>query len=158
MRPHAPGLVSRSCFPARRALALFAGALLIRVVYYLMIRRTACLDINLDPISDMETFHRWALSIVNGDWLGRGDFHPFHPWQSAVAAKEQWARWYGHVYHQEPFYPYLIALVYLLAPREPASMILLQLLLGAAGCALTDRKSTRLNSSHIQKSRMPSSA
>ena len=25
-------------------------------------------------------------------------------------------------------------------------------------CAMTDRKSTRLNSSHIQKSRMPSSA
>ena len=27
-----------------------------------------------------------------------------------------------------------------------------------AGKAMTDRKSTRLNSSHIQKSRMPSSA
>ena len=30
--------------------------------------------------------------------------------------------------------------------------------LGAAGCAGLDRKSTRLNSSHITRSRMPSSA
>ena len=29
---------------------------------------------------------------------------------------------------------------------------------GLACCAIEDRKSTRLNSSHIQKSRMPSSA
>ena len=31
-------------------------------------------------------------------------------------------------------------------------------LLGRSGSGKTDRKSTRLNSSHIQKSRMPSSA
>jgi 4-amino-4-deoxy-L-arabinose transferase-like glycosyltransferase len=128
----------------RRALLLFAGALLVRIVYYLMIRNTACLDINLDPISDMETFHRWALSIVNGDWLGRLDFHPFHPWQAAVASKEQWARWYGHVYHQEPFYPYFVAVLYLFAPREPSSVILVQLLLGAAGCSLTYLAARRL--------------
>src|SRR5258705_3556526 len=78
----------------RRALLLFGGALLVRIVYYLMIRRTACLDINLDPISDMETFQRWALSIVNGDWLGRAHFHPFHPSQVAVASNEQCARLY----------------------------------------------------------------
>src|SRR6058998_2527066 len=114
--------------PLRRALAIFAGALCVRLVYYLLIRRTACLAINLDPISDMETFHRWALSIVSGDWIGRDAFHPFHPWQAAVATREQWARWYGHVYHQEPFYPYLVAVVYLFFPREPLSMILLQFL------------------------------
>lgn len=137
MRPHAAATSPDSTVCVRRALTLFAGALLLRAIYFILIRRTACLDINLDPISDMETFHRWALTIVNGDWLGRGDFHPFHPWQAAVASKEQWARWYGHVYHQEPFYAYLVAAVYLLAPREPQSVILLQLVLGAAGCAAT---------------------
>src|SRR5262245_48647957 len=113
--------------PAARALAIFGAALLVRLIHVLVIRRTACLEINLDPISDMESFHRWALTIVNGDWLGRSDFHPFHPWQIAVAAKEQWARWYGHVYHQEPLYPYLVALIYRIAPREPISVILFQM-------------------------------
>jgi 4-amino-4-deoxy-L-arabinose transferase-like glycosyltransferase len=129
---------------ARRALLIFAGAMALRAVYFFLIRRTACLDINLDPVSDMETFHRWALAIVGGDWLGRGDFHPFHPWQIAVASREQWALWYGHVFHQEPLYPYLIALIYLIAPREPLSVIIVQMVMGAAGCALTYLAARRL--------------
>jgi 4-amino-4-deoxy-L-arabinose transferase-like glycosyltransferase len=133
-----------SASPLRRALLIFAGALLLRAGYLLLISRTACLDINLDPISDMEAFHRWALTIAGGDWLGRGDFHPFHPWQIAVATKQQWSLWYGHVFHQEPFYPYLVAAIYLLAPREPFSVIVVQMLLGAAGCALTYLAARRL--------------
>jgi len=144
MKPQAAPAPRLDARCLRRALGILAAALVLRVVYYLLIRRTACLDINMDPISDMETFHRWALTIVNGDWLGRGDFHPFHPWQAAVAAKEQWARWYGHVYHQEPLYPYLVALVYLVAPRVPSSMILFQLAAGAAGCAFTYLAARRL--------------
>jgi len=118
-----------------RALAILGAAALLRLVWIAAIRRTGCLAINLDPISDMETFHRWALSIVAGDWLGTGDFHPFHPWQAAIAAREQWNLWYGHVFHQEPFYPYLIAGLYLIAPRVPLTVIVAQLLMGAAGCA-----------------------
>jgi len=125
---------SQSRRTAYRALIIVGAALLLRLVYIVSIRGTGCLAINLDPISDMETFHRWALSIVSGDWLGTGDFHPFHPWQAAIAAREQWNHWYGHVFHQEPFYPYLIAAVYLVAPRDPFSMIVVQLALGSAGC------------------------
>lgn len=130
--------------PARRALLIFCAAVLVRVAYYLLIRRTACLDINLDPVSDMEAFHRWAITIASGDWLGRSDFHPFHPWQTAVAPPGQWADWYGHVFHQEPFYPYLVAFLYLLAPAEPSTVIVAQMLLGAAGCALTYLAARRL--------------
>ena len=121
--------------PPRRAAWIFGAALALRVIYMLQVFDTACLDINLDPISDMETFHRWGLSIAEGDWLGRSDFHPFHPWQSAIAPVEQWDAWYGHTYHQEPFYPYLIAIAYLLFPSQPLSVILLQHLAGAMGCA-----------------------
>ena len=45
-------------------------------------------------------------------------------------------------------------------PRDPAGAILagVRLLTGDVAAEPLDRKSTRLNSSHIQKSRMPSSA
>lgn len=130
--------------PLTNALVLFGAALLIRVVYLVSIEPTACLAINLDPISDMETFHRWAISIADGDWAGKSDFHPFHPWQEAVAPKEQWDRWYGRVFHQEPLYPYLLAAIYMVAPRRPESMVLIQLLLGGAGCGLIYLAARRL--------------
>ena len=139
-----PLSVSESPSPARRALLIFCAAALVRIAYYLLIRRTACLDINLDPVSDMEAFHRWALTIVSGDWLGRTDFHPFHPWQTAVAAPRQWAAWYGHVFHQEPFYPYLVAFLYLLTSPGPTIVILAQMTMGATGCALTYLAARRL--------------
>jgi hypothetical protein len=128
----------------RLALALFGAAILVRAAYLAAVHGTACLDINLDPISDMEAFHRWALSIVSGDWLGRSNFHPWHPWQEAVAPRSQWEAWYGNVFHQEPFYPYLLAVVYSLAPRSPSSMIVLQAILGAAGCAFTGLAARRV--------------
>ena len=48
--------------------------------------------------------------------------------------------------------------VLLAVPSLAALMSLYVLVAWFAGVAATDRKSTRLNSSHIQKSRMPSSA
>ena len=41
---------------------------------------------------------------------------------------------------------------------KPKTAVLLAGVLNLVGAFLSDRKSTRLNSSHIQKSRMPSSA
>jgi 4-amino-4-deoxy-L-arabinose transferase-like glycosyltransferase len=122
--------------PLARALVIFALALSLRAVYGTMIARTGCLAINADPVSDMETFHRWALRIVEGDWIGRADFHPYHPWQRAIAPESTWLSWYGpRVFHQDPLYPYLVAAVYLVAPREPVSVIVLQFLLGSATAA-----------------------
>ena len=45
-----------------------------------------------------------------------------------------------------------------LGPMEQAGESALYSMLGHKGDLMLDRKSTRLNSSHIQKSRMPSSA
>ncbi len=118
-----------------RALLIWLGAICVRLVYFVTISETACLAINLDPVSDMEAFHRWGLALVEGDWLDRENFHPYHPWQTAVAPPSQWESWYGDVFHQEPLYPYLIATIYLMATREPTTVILFQLFLGAAGCS-----------------------
>ena len=127
-----------------RALFILGLALAVRLLYGGMIADTGCLAINHDSISDMETFHRWALAIASGDWLGRADFHPYHPWQVGIAPESTWLSWYGpRVFHQDPLYPYFVALVYLFAPREPFSVIVVQFLLGAltsAGVYLLGRR------------------
>jgi len=123
--------------PARTRLLLILGlALAVRLLYGWMIADTGCLAINADPISDMETFHRWALRIVEGDWLGRVDFHPYHPWQQGIAPESTWTGWYGpRVFHQDPLYPYFVALIYRVAPRAPISVVFVQFLLGAVTAA-----------------------
>ena len=81
---------------------------------------------------------------VDGDWYSRPD--PFYSKQPAVASKEAYESVGGPVLAGTPFRNnrarfYLYCRQQGLWPKE-----------------VTDRKSTRLNSSHIQKSRMPSSA
>lgn len=118
---------------ARSAALIFAVALTVRMLYLATLLPTGCLAINSDPISDMDTFHRWAGKIAAGDWLGKEDFHPYHPWQKAIASEETWQEWYGpKVFHQDPLYAYFAAAVYSLAGTEPLALIAVQLLLGAA--------------------------
>ncbi|HXI04563.1 MAG TPA: glycosyltransferase family 39 protein [Candidatus Saccharimonadales bacterium] len=114
-------------------LVIFALALAVRILFIATISTTGCLAINRDPVSDMDAFHEWASGIAGGDWLCRNDFHPFHPWQSGIAPEATWLEWYGpHVFHQDPLYPYFVAAIYSVAPRAPLSVVLVQLLLGAA--------------------------
>ncbi len=115
--------------------AILGGALVIRLLHHALVSRTACLAINRDPISDMEAFHQWAMSVIAGDWLGQPGFHPFHPWQSAIASEATWTAWYGPVFHQEPFYPYLIALLYGIFGPGHGIVLAFQAILGAIGCA-----------------------
>jgi 4-amino-4-deoxy-L-arabinose transferase-like glycosyltransferase len=129
--PRPPG--SRS---TRRVAAVFLLALAVRLVFLATILPTGCLAINADPVSDMSAFHQWAVRISEGDVLGREEFHPFHPWQRGIADEKTWLKWYGpRVFHQDPLYPYFVAAVYALARPEPLSVLLLQLLLGAAAAA-----------------------
>ena len=52
---------------------------------------------------------------------------------------------------------YIFSVLKLLRPEKKQLFVDFDVFLGS-GFLITDRKSTRLNSSHIQKSRMPSSA
>lgn len=85
--------------------------------------------------SDMSFFNTWAKGIYQGDWLTNANLHPYHNWHDIIATEalsstpshaaagqgtptpdeklQLWNRWYGNkTFHQEPLYPYLIAVTY----------------------------------------------
>jgi hypothetical protein len=66
-------------------LGIGAFAFCLRCVYLWQIQGAPFLALRF---GDGEPYHRWALRIAGGDWLGRG------------------------VFYQAPLYPYLLALVY----------------------------------------------
>jgi 4-amino-4-deoxy-L-arabinose transferase-like glycosyltransferase len=102
----------------------------------------------------MHFFDLQARRIIKGDWLLERPMHPLHYWheQSAKAYFETypearstyldkspekspeealWDDWYGGSrYHQEPFYPYLIATVYGIFGTDVRHVFLLQMALG----------------------------
>jgi hypothetical protein len=148
----------------RVIIVLLFAALLIRLVFFAEIIKGPCYKQHLWDMSDMNFFHSWAMEVVNGDWLLNKPLHPYHDWHDSVAntyfsshekqgqtlhgdqppayvdpvAKRQiWNRWYGEKrYHQEPLYPYMIALVYKLFSARVGWVFLLQLSLGIANILL----------------------
>jgi 4-amino-4-deoxy-L-arabinose transferase-like glycosyltransferase len=108
--------------------------------------------------SDNRFFDDWAKRIAGGDLLGREAYHPYHTWHREFAdyyfeqnpEKKQeildarpnrdstfvpgrvlWDRWYGgNTFHQEPFYPYLLALIYKMTGDGPYFMLVLQCFIG----------------------------
>jgi 4-amino-4-deoxy-L-arabinose transferase-like glycosyltransferase len=106
----------------------------------------------------MNFFDFWAKAIAGGDWLTDKVLHPYHSWHQIVAtsyfrmhpeaakslAQEAnspghhadpgrvlWNRWYGgKTFHQEPLYPYLLALTYKIFGTEVLWVFVWQLLLG----------------------------
>ncbi len=108
--------------------------------------------------SDNCFFDEWARALANGDWLNRQPIHPYHDWHQEFAAtyfkqhpeklkqilessphrdstfiagKALWNEWYGgNTYHQEPLYPYLLAVFYFLTGNGVWWMMVLQSLLG----------------------------
>lgn len=101
-------------------------SLVIRIIYYHEIQYTYLpFSYHYDQ-TDMNFFHEWACKIVQGDYLTEQGLHPYHGWHKKIAeivlcaeemdagqGKVLWNRWYGEKrFHQEPFYPYLVALIY----------------------------------------------
>ncbi len=108
--------------------------------------------------SDNRFFDDWAKRIAAGDVLGREAYHPYHSWHKAfaeyyfqkhpekereileanpnrdstfVAGEELWNEWYrGNTFHQEPLYPYLLAVLYKLTGNGVYWMLFLQCIIG----------------------------
>src|SRR5690349_19344161 len=99
------------------ALAAGALALAIRCFNLWQIHHAPFWSLRL---GDGEAYHLWATRIAAGDWLGRD------------------------VFYQAPLYPYFLALVYRLFDESPATVRIVQALLGAASCALLSYAGFRL--------------
>jgi 4-amino-4-deoxy-L-arabinose transferase-like glycosyltransferase len=98
--------------------------------------------------TDMRFFDDWGREIASGDWLGSRPLHPMHDWHRQIAAirlfehlgqepsdpegmRRLWDDWYGGTrFHQEPLYPYSIAVTYRLLGNNPHAVYLWQMLLG----------------------------
>jgi len=143
---------------------LVAAALLLRLGCFLELNQGPCLWQHLWDQIDMNFFDFWARDIAAGDWLSNKSLHPHHIWHQQVAeayfrlhpdaaaalgkatladgapadaARVLWDRWYGgKTFHQEPLYPYLVALTYWALGPDVRWVFLWQLLLGAAGVVL----------------------
>jgi tetratricopeptide (TPR) repeat protein len=85
------------------------GALVLRVLYLLELRDTPLFAV---LIGDAQQYDAWAQRIAGGRWLGT------------------------EIFYQTPLYPYLLAVVFLVAGHSLMAVRLLQALLGAASCVL----------------------
>jgi Flp pilus assembly protein TadD/4-amino-4-deoxy-L-arabinose transferase-like glycosyltransferase len=84
-------------------------ALVVRLVYIKQISHAPFFDLRL---GDAESYHRWALRIANGDWLGEG------------------------VFYQAPLYPYFLAAVYKASGDSAAMVRFVQAVIGTGSCVL----------------------
>jgi tetratricopeptide (TPR) repeat protein len=87
-------------------LVILVVAGLLRVGHWLQVRRQPFFG---QLVMDSWEFDRWAVRIVQGDGLGR------------------------ELFFQPPLYPYLLALIYLIAGHSYSAVYLLQILFGLAG-------------------------
>jgi 4-amino-4-deoxy-L-arabinose transferase-like glycosyltransferase len=144
--------------------AIVTVSMLLRIVYFAELNHDACLYQHRWVDADMNFNDLWAKDIVAGDVLTDKPLHPLHWWHKNVATeyfalhpeksqellsawngpgpvpsaeKLLWDHWYGgKVFHQEPLYPYLLALTYKLFGDDVRPMFILQMLIGVLGNVL----------------------
>ncbi|MBK7643038.1 MAG: glycosyltransferase family 39 protein [Planctomycetes bacterium] len=147
-------------------LLIVLGALTLRLSVYFELRGGPCLLQHRWVESDMHFFDEWAKGLAAGDWLNRAAPHPTLDWRRTIAgryfreypddpwtreaaaapdpAAAIWNRWYGPgVFHQEPLYPYAIAVTYALAGPDPRFVFAWQMLLGVLSGLLVWRIGSR---------------
>ena len=83
--------------------------LVLRLIYIAQISDAPFFDLR---IGDADAYHRWALRIGEGNWLG------------------------GEVFYQAPLYPYFLAVVYDVFGDGPAMVRFIQAVIGAGWCVL----------------------
>ncbi len=146
-------------------LALVAASVGLRAVYFLQLSRGPCLWQHRWQETDMSFFQAWAMQVATGDWLTDRALHPAHQWARTAAerhfqdvpeealemqrvadaardgrsaAAHLWDRWFGgKQFHQEPLYPYLLAVTYTLLAPDVRLVFLWQMLLGVLANVLT---------------------
>ena len=136
---------------------LIVSAALIRVVYFLQINPGPCVLQHNRTQTDMNYFHLWASDIASGDLLSSKMPHAHHMWHTDFAelyfsaqpdpiqerarfqtsaktpdpARALWDYWYGPmVFHQEPLYPYLIAMTYKIFGEDVRWVFFWQMIIG----------------------------
>jgi 4-amino-4-deoxy-L-arabinose transferase-like glycosyltransferase len=133
-------------------------SVMLRCGYFVELNQSPCIRQHLWSQSDMNFFDLWAKDIATGDWLTDKALHPYHYWHQLVAiryfrlnpeaakslaqkinssgsdadpGRVLWNHWYGgKIFHQEPLYPYLLALTYKIFGTEVRWVFVWQLLLG----------------------------
>lgn len=89
--------------------AIFLLAFSVRLVYLFQIE---AIPLFYNLASDGRAYDEWAQRIAAGDWLGRA------------------------VFYQAPLYPYFLGLLQLMFGRDLWSIRVVQIILGAASCAM----------------------
>lgn len=147
---HAVGRGFHRCFWSSRGgflLVLLTLAALMRGFYYGEVMDGPVSSTVSWPQSDMAYFDEWARSLAAGNWLQPQPMHPYHLWHEVVLRRHAekhgvpelsdsekrvlWNEWYGGTrFHQEPLYPYLLAMTYAVTDGDYRPMIVLQMLAG----------------------------
>ncbi len=137
---------------------ILAIAVIVRAVYFIELSSPPSASQHLWDQSDMYFFDQWAKTIASGDWLTDRSLHPFNDWQKEMvqhyfgektplapeqttAILERWSG--GKIFHQEPLYPYLVALIYKLCGENVRWVFLLQMVLGVSTIILIFRITRR---------------
>jgi 4-amino-4-deoxy-L-arabinose transferase-like glycosyltransferase len=150
--------------------AILALSVAVRLVYFVELSHGPCLWLYRWDQSDDHFFDRWAKDIAGGDWLTNKELHPVMDWNTEMArmyfarhpdrvqqflpggsSKDEtalstalWNRWYaGKTFHQEPLYPYAIALTYAVLRPNPQWVFAWQMVLGVATTLLWWRLARR---------------
>ena len=137
---------------------LITVSVAVRALYFAEVNDSPLIELHRWEASDMHFFDLWAREIKAGDWLTDKSLHPHLPWHREVAknylaqnpeekaelelrrgpdgkpldvSRALWDRWYGgKQFHQEPLYPYLVALTYKVFGPDVRWVFAWQLLLG----------------------------
>lgn len=140
------------------------------MVYFMQIREGPLAHQHRAHDTDMSFFHAWAQGIAGGDWLTNRSLHPHHYWHEQVAqawlrrvpeaargqstepgpdgsspaGRAVWEEWWGgRRFHQEPLYPYLVALTYAALGPDVRWVFAWQALLGVGSVWLITRLARR---------------
>jgi tetratricopeptide (TPR) repeat protein len=96
---------------------IFGTALAVRLAHVWQLRGSPFFTL---LIGDARGYHEWAQRIAAGDWIGRD------------------------VFYQAPLYPYFLGLTYRIVGEDPATVRVVQAIIGSLGCVLVGLAGARV--------------